>query len=42
MVNLICNISGKKPSVIFDKTKPEGRFIKSSDTTLLKSIIKKE
>lgn len=42
LVSLICHMSGKKPSVIFDKTKPEGRFIKSSDTTLLNKIIKKD
>ena len=39
MVNLICNMAGKTPSIIFDTSKPEGRFIKSSDTTLLHSII---
>ena len=42
MVNLICKLSGKKPNIIFDTSKPEGRFIKSSDTTLLNSIIKEE
>ena len=38
LINKICDISGKKPSIIFDKTKPEGRFIKSSDTTLLEKL----
>ncbi len=42
LVNLICNISGKKPNIIFDKTKPEGRFIKSSDSSHLKGIINDE
>ena len=42
LVSLICHMSGKNPSVIFDKSKPEGRFIKSSDTTLLNKIIKKD
>ena len=42
LVNLICNISGKKPNIIFDKTKPEGRFIKSSDYSHLKGIINDE
>ena len=42
LVNLICKISDKKPSIIFDTSKPEGRFIKSSDTTLLKEIIKEK
>ena len=40
LINKICFISGKNPSIIFDKTKPEGRFIKSSDTTLLGKLIK--
>ena len=38
LINKICVISGEKPSIIFDKTKPEGRFIKSSDTTLLEKL----
>ena len=42
LVNLICKISGKKPSIIFDTSKPEGRFIKSSDTSLLEEIIKEK
>ncbi|MBO8232357.1 hypothetical protein CU311_06645 [Prochlorococcus marinus str. MU1402] len=42
MVNLICNVSGKKPRIIFDTSKPEGRFIKSSDTTLLNSILEEK
>ena len=39
LVDLICKISGKSPSIIFDKNKPEGRFIKSSDTSKLLKII---
>ena len=42
LVNIICRISGKNPTIIFDKSKPEGRFIKSSDTTYLFSIIKEQ
>lgn len=42
LINIICKISGKKPSIIFDISKPEGRFVKSSDTTLLKKIIKEK
>ena len=39
LVNLICKLSGKNPDIIFDRTKPEGRFIKSSDTKFLKKIV---
>ena len=39
LVNLICKFSGKKPNIIFDTSKPEGRFIKSSDTKFLKELI---
>ena len=39
LVEIICKVSGKNPSIVFDKSKPEGRFIKSSDTTYLKEII---
>ena len=42
LISLICEISGKKPKIIFDKTKPEGRFIKSSDTENLLNIINEE
>ena len=42
MVDLICKLSGKKPRIIFDTSKPEGRFIKSSDTKLLNSIFKEK
>ena len=42
LVEIICKVSGKNPSIVFDTTKPEGRFIKSSDTTYLKKIINKE
>ena len=42
LVNKICKISGKNPKIIFDTSKPEGRFIKSSDTTHLESLLKLE
>ena len=42
LVNLICNIAGKSPRIIFDKTKPEGRFIKSSDSSYLLKLIKED
>ena len=39
LVYKICKISGKNPKIIFDTSKPEGRFVKSSDTTHLQKII---
>ena len=42
LIDIICEISEKKPKIIFDKTKPEGRFIKSSETKHLLNIIKEE
>lgn len=42
LVNIICKESSRNPKIIFDKSKPEGRFIKSSDTTYLKKVIGKE
>ena len=38
LVTKICNLSSKKPQIIFDTSKPEGRFVKSSDTSRLKKI----
>ena len=37
LVNLIMKLSDIKLDVRFDRSKPEGRFIKSSDSTLLRS-----
>lgn len=39
LVRMICDISGREPNINYDLTKPEGRFIKSSDSTRLKSIL---
>lgn len=39
LVALICKLSNKNPSICFDKSKPEGRFIKSSDSSYLKKLI---
>ena len=39
LIQRICKISRKNPKVIFDTSKPEGRFIKSSDTSYLNSLI---
>lgn len=38
LVNLICEIAGIWPRVIYDTTKPEGRFRKCADTTRLREI----
>ena len=40
LVYKIWKVSGKNPKIIFDTSKPEGRFVKSSDTTHLQKIIK--
>ncbi len=40
LVEKICKLSGKNPKITFDTSKPEGRFVKSSDTNLLQKIIK--
>jgi len=40
LISIICKIAGKKPTIIFDIDKPEGRFIKSSETDYLLKIIK--
>ncbi|MBO6960208.1 MAG: NAD-dependent epimerase/dehydratase family protein [Prochlorococcus marinus CUG1438] len=42
LVSKICNISGNNPKIIFDTSKPEGRFVKSSDTDHLQKIINSE
>jgi nucleoside-diphosphate-sugar epimerase len=36
LVQLICEVSGRHPRLVTDTTKPEGRRIKSSDSTLLR------
>ena len=42
LIGIICEIARKKPKIIFDQTKPEGRFIKSSETDFLLKIIKEK
>ena len=42
LVTLICKLSNKNPSICFDTNKPEGRFIKSSDSSYLRKLIKSE
>jgi nucleoside-diphosphate-sugar epimerase len=39
LVELICKVSGRSPPVVFDTTKPEGRFVKSADESLLRSAL---
>ena len=36
LVETICRISGRAPCIEFDLSKPEGRFVKSSDSTRLR------
>lgn len=42
LVEAICDVSGRKPALEFDVTKPEGRFIKSADTRRLRQILRDE
>ncbi len=39
LVHAICRVSEKTPEIRFDTSKPEGRFIKSADTTHLRSVL---
>lgn len=38
LIKLICDVSGQNPKLVFDNTKPEGRFRKAVDATLLKKV----
>jgi nucleoside-diphosphate-sugar epimerase len=38
LVNLICEVSGKSPKILFDTDKPEGRFRKCADATRLREV----
>ena len=38
LVKIICEVSGKSPHVIFDRTKPEGRFRKCADSARLREL----
>jgi UDP-glucose 4-epimerase len=42
LAETICKLSGLVTELSFDKTKPEGRFIKSADTTILKQVLGKK
>lgn len=37
LVQTICRIAGRQPEFVFDRTKPEGRRVKSADASLLRS-----
>lgn len=39
LVQRICSVAGRRPCLQVDKTKPEGRFVKSADATRLRSIM---
>lgn len=36
LVQLVCEVSGRNPRLVTDTTKPEGRRVKSADSTLLR------
>ena len=38
LVNMICEISGKHPKIVFDTTKPEGRFRKCAGADRLREV----
>jgi nucleoside-diphosphate-sugar epimerase len=38
LVEIICRAAGKNPKIVLDTTKPEGRRIKSADSTLLRQV----
>ena len=39
LVAMICDAAGRRPEVVCDTTKPEGRFVKSSDATALHAAL---
>lgn len=39
LVGHICAASGKEPTLVTDTTKPEGRFVKSADSTALRAAV---
>jgi nucleoside-diphosphate-sugar epimerase len=38
LVRLICDVAGKNPQIVYDTTKPEGRFRKCADATRLRAV----
>lgn len=39
LTELICKVSGRRPVLGFDTTKPEGRFVKSADASRLRAVL---
>ena len=39
VVKRIAAVAGLEPEIVFDRTKPEGRFIKSADSKLLMAAL---
>ncbi len=39
LVEMICDIAGRMPRLKFDRSEPEGRFIKSSDAKTLRAVL---
>ena len=39
LVEMICDTAGRMPRLKFDRSKPEGRFIKSSDMKTLHAVL---
>jgi nucleoside-diphosphate-sugar epimerase len=37
LVDAICRIAGRRPAIVTDRQRPEGRRVKSSDATLLRT-----
>jgi len=38
LVHLICEVAGVSPKIVFDTSKPEGRFCKAADATRLREV----
>ncbi len=39
LVELICSVSGRAPNILTDAGKPEGRFVKSADSSVLRAAV---
>jgi nucleoside-diphosphate-sugar epimerase len=38
LVDVICDVTGKRPRIVFDRSKPDGQPIKSADSSRLRSL----
>lgn len=38
LVSLICEVTGQRPEILFDTSKPEGHFRKCANSTLLHKV----